>query len=44
MKNSITNETSRYSIKFGLKSEYDIATYELFKEYGSKHTEEANGG
>ena len=42
MKNSITNETSRYSLKFGIKSEYDIATDQLFQEYGAKHSENVN--
>ena len=42
MKNSITNETSRYSLKFGIKSEYDIATDQLFKEYGAKHSANVN--
>ena len=36
MKNSITNETCRFSLKFGIKSEYDRATDQLFKEYGAK--------
>ena len=36
MKNAITNETSRYSLKIFGQSEYDKASEKLFKEYGKK--------
>ena len=36
----VTNNTARYSLDFGLKSEFDTATEELFKQYGAKFAEE----
>ena len=43
MKNSITNETESYSLSFGHKSEYDMATQELFKAYATKHAMSSGG-
>ena len=36
----VTNNTARYALGFGLKSEFDTATEDLFKEYSAKHGEE----
>ena len=33
----VTNNTARYALGFGLKSEFDTATENLFKEYSAKH-------
>ena len=33
----VTNNTARYALGFGLKSEFDTATEDLFREYSAKH-------
>ena len=36
----VTNNTARYSLGFGIKSQFDTATENLFKQYGAKFANE----
>ena len=40
MKNAIQNETTRYALGFGEKSQFDESTLKIFKEFGAKSSGE----
>ena len=40
MKNAIQNETTRYALSFGEKSQFDECTLKIFKEFGAKSSGE----
>ena len=39
----VTNNTARYYLSFGIKSEFDAATEDLFRAYGVIFSNEQNG-